>query len=949
MSELLARSLPGFRFVSEPPPLREFLPRMDIAVLVGFASRGPVDLPVAIEDAGEFAAIFGPDAPLAWDTERGEVINAYLGPAVRAFFRNGGTRCWVVRVTGAASTNVFPIPGLLRVIGSAFTPALAPAASPGSWSDALRVGSTVSAQPLEVVGSRSTEGGGVELDVNVTPGTPLVLGDVLRLHTANHVGFLPFESVADGPVASPPADRVARTLAGRPFWFRKAAPGATPASLIATVFTGSREPDGVRDVFGVPAQVVSWIADDRTATVQLDLRMDVADAPDPGALVSAGFGEEELWVTVHDTGVKVDSEERDADIVTVRGGALWRLAPGSTPSEPVLACDRVRLDLWVRETDVRTLRLGDLGLAPPHPRYWANLRDDNGRYAFDEHRDQASAGAFSSERAFPLAGGSPDAIYLPLDVSQDPDRLLGAARQPRSPLERDGLSVFGAALFVDLDLVSSLTDSLMDAADHLRYSRAVSRRPRGLHVALDIEEATLLAVPDGCHRGWTRAQVDPPSPPKPSATIPRPEWWHPTACEAPSPEPLPVAPPFGQFLDCTVRLVPRPGNLRRLDAGESGTYTLAWNTSEPAQSVLDEARADDFSDAVAIYAGSETRLTVYGRSDGTFYYRVRAVVGGQTSDWSDGLAVRVTKAQGWTVNPPERYSDETLVTVQRALLRAAAARGDLFAVLALPAHYREDSALSHADGLKRSPARYIIRPIDPAGAVPAGTRLPVSLPIGAGEARALSFGAVYHPWLFVREPEQPASIVMQPPDGTLAGLLASRARLRGAWIAAANEPLAGVAALSPPIARSRRSELMMAQINVITQEPRGFVTLSADTLSSDADLVSIGVRRLLSLLRRLALREGATYVFEPHDVPFQRLVQRGFEGFLARMFERGAFAGRTAASSYQVVTSTSLNTPESRDQGRFIVELRVAPALPLTFLTVRLVQSGDRTLLVEER
>ena len=38
MPEVLARSLPGFRFVSEPPPLREFLPRMDIAVFVGFAS-----------------------------------------------------------------------------------------------------------------------------------------------------------------------------------------------------------------------------------------------------------------------------------------------------------------------------------------------------------------------------------------------------------------------------------------------------------------------------------------------------------------------------------------------------------------------------------------------------------------------------------------------------------------------------------------------------------------------------------------------------------------------------------------------------------------------------------------------------------------------------------------------------------------------------------------------
>ena len=103
------------------------------------------------------------------------------------------------------------------------------------------------------------------------------------------------------------------------------------------------------------------------------------------------------------------------------------------------------------------------------------------------------------------------------------------------------------------------------------------------------------------------------------------------------------------------------------------------------------------------------------------------------------------------------------------------------------------------------------------------------------------------------------------------------------------------------------------------------------------------------LLRRLALRLGETYVFEPNDDSFRRLVQRGFEAALDRMFARGAFAGRTAATSYQVVTDDSINTPTSVDQGRFIVELRVAPSLPLTFITVRLIQTNDRSLVTEMR
>ena len=63
---------------------------MDIAAFVGFAASGPLHIPVAVEDAAQFGAIFGDDAPLAWDFERGEQLYAYLGPAVRAFFRNVG-------------------------------------------------------------------------------------------------------------------------------------------------------------------------------------------------------------------------------------------------------------------------------------------------------------------------------------------------------------------------------------------------------------------------------------------------------------------------------------------------------------------------------------------------------------------------------------------------------------------------------------------------------------------------------------------------------------------------------------------------------------------------------------------------------------------------------------------------------------------------------------------
>ena len=178
--------------------------------------------------------------------------------------------------------------------------------------------------------------------------------------------------------------------------------------------------------------------------------------------------------------------------------------------------------------------------------------------------------------------------------------------------------------------------------------------------------------------------------------------------------------------------------------------------------------------------------------------------------------------------------------------------------------------------------------------------------------------------------------------------MARRALARGAWVAAANVPLRAVVALSPSIGREAWQPLQDAQINLIRQEPGGFLALAEDTLSADAELVPIHVRRLLSLLRRAALALGATYVFEPNGDAFRRMVQRGFEGLLGRMYARGAFAGASESAAFQVVAEGARSAREA-EEGRFTVDLRVAPSAALSFLTVRLVQSGDRSQVTEVR
>jgi hypothetical protein len=309
------------------------------------------------------------------------------------------------------------------------------------------------------------------------------------------------------------------------------------------------------------------------------------------------------------------------------------------------------------------------------------------------------------------------------------------------------------------------------------------------------------------------------------------------------------------------------------------------------------------------------------------------------SDWSDPALVPIDAAPDWLENAARPYAPSTWLAVARAAARFCAARGDTMALLALPGHARDDEALALQTEL--------LSPTGPS--IPVGPTH-TSLPLDARERAAWGYTALYHPWLTGFGPT--GALAATPPLGAVAGVFAARAVERGAWVAAANHTLAGVVALAPPIPESRRKEFLDRQINLLRSEPQGFLALSQDTLALDIEPESvavrpINVRRLLILLRRLVLRLGEVFVFEPNGENLRLRVRHSFEAVLSQMQARGAFAGRTAADSYRVEFGDDKNPPSTADSGRLIVQLKVAPSRPLAFLTIRLVQTGDRSRVVE--
>lgn len=979
MSARASRGLPGFRFETQAPPLPEVLPRMDIAVFVGFAASGPLQTPVAIESESQFAAIFGDDAPLAWDVERGELIHAHLGPAVRAFFGNGGQRCWVIRVARQSASdeqplnraryNYFPIPYLARAEFTssgqiaAITPSFARARSEGSWSDAIRVSSAILPRPLQAGGTLQRNGSEYTVQILRDPANPLVSGDTLRLsYDADGVSvMLALESVTPiqpSPLTTPALEAKSTRAVWLTTLAKDVSAPAPNTPVKAAVFTRESLLGPQDTIAGFEMVYNAVISPDQPAllsdnkfTLKL-LDCPLSDAPVPGSLLRIDLGSNHWWMTVDSLDFTAGAER----LPLLSGSASRVIDPPVSLPLATPAAERLSFELWVRQGEDYAVNLSELGLAPAHERFWAKLPTDEDVYGPTDPPDPGSPATLLWRQVgdlfrFPLAGlGNVDELFFPLSMPGLPENYLGPVTLPGNDRERDGLAEFDASLFLDDALTEVGAETLAATADYFQYLSPRPRRLTGIHATFPLEEVTIIAVPDVVHAGWIRQHREPIREPQPSLPPLRPEWWRfldctpsaakakpLTSCDPEPPAGSPIKPvhepEWGNFLDCSIQIIEPPQLVAFPATSDDGNITLRWETSPPlaADFVLEESSQPNFSDAFEVYSGTAESFALYGRRSGDYYYRVRAIVGSDTSDWSNGVAVRVEDESRWVVDT-KTYSNEVLLAVQRSLLRMSAARGDLFTVLSLPEHYREDKAIEHATLLRSTSD---IAP--PTADVSA---------FGYGELNVLSYGAVYHPWLTGRQ-TQADTVINMPPCGAVSGSIAEAAVRRGAWIAPANRPLRGVVALTPPLLPERRLALQDAFINVVRQEPRGFIVLDSDTLSTDDELREISVRRLLILLRRQALRLGATYVFEPNSGPFRRAVDRGFTEMLDGMFERGAFAGPSAASSYQVVTDDSLNTPQSVELGRFIIELRVAPSLPMRFLTIRLVQTSDRTHALE--
>ncbi|WP_028310494.1 hypothetical protein [Derxia gummosa] len=887
------RRLPGISIVDVPPPLADGLPVMDVPVFVGFAERGPLDRPVAVEDPAQYATVFGGGVALVPEAASsglagGEMLRAHLPAAVASFFAGGGRRCYVVRVAGGdADTARFAVPGLRLAVrervavgaadgdaagggaGAAGTTLAGPwtladadftlrAASPGAWADWLELATRLSGVPLHA-------------------GDRLRAGDVLRAR-----------SPAPANVAMPTG------------WLR-ADRDATIGALLAN------------------ARAADWLWTDA----------------DGRQLVPAGAPRPDLDGWLLDR-ITIDLALRRPDAATLRRDGC-ALAAGGSGDQPWTEADALaRFDAG---DDLTTV---DWPLAGPDGADLAALVP-----ATDAGLDLARGG---------LAAGATaaDWMLVPAAVGIDFGPWSPARVAPADALARNGLADCAASLFIDPAFADpELRGAELRAlADDLRFLGPAPRRLRGLHAALGRDDAvardaTWIAVPDAVHPGWTvtkppvardgllrlvpdpactcedlpafSACVQPPKRPQPpvlDVTGEQPadvEWLidapaldtsAPTD-DAASP-PADASPPDASPPPAPVSI---EAQLARLpDFADARPLTAL--TGAPDTSVVLDARGRPlaFAAGARVFAPARYSLRLVA---GLVFLRARVWRDGLASDWSATVEVHAVAA-GRVARATPADGADLLLPVHLALMNLCAATREHFALLAAPRDWSAAQIAAHVATLRAEAAREV------------------------ETSQAPSFVALHHPWLLQRDG---AALVAHPPEGALLGQYARRTRDKGAWSAAGLDPLPDAAA---PASAVDAEAIEAAGANAIEARPRGLAATRAYTLSLDADWQAIGVRRLFILLRRLARREGERYAFEPNDLTLRRSLERSFDTLLGALMQRGAFRGSRAPDCYLLRTASGEPAAREIERGECSLEIRVAPSRPLRFLTLRVVRAGEQ-------
>jgi len=226
-------------------------------------------------------------------------------------------------------------------------------------------------------------------------------------------------------------------------------------------------------------------------------------------------------------------------------------------------------------------------------------------------------------------------------------------------------------------------------------------------------------------------------------------------------------------------------------------------------------------------------------------------------------------------------------------------------------------------------------------------------PIDELDGTATAFLQLGYPWLgTVGSDTLPGGI--EPPDGVLAGVLASSIPLLGVAHSIGRQPLRGVQNFYPPLAGADlrldtptgSPAALIHRVSLLGQTPDGPQILSDVTTSQTKAHRPACVGRLTAAILRTAHQLGDTMTFEPSGERLWQQIRSRLNRLLSDFYAAGALFGESPSEAFSVRCDATTTTQNDLDNGRVVAEVRFAPATPVGLITVVLsLREGNVTCL----
>jgi hypothetical protein len=226
--------------------------------------------------------------------------------------------------------------------------------------------------------------------------------------------------------------------------------------------------------------------------------------------------------------------------------------------------------------------------------------------------------------------------------------------------------------------------------------------------------------------------------------------------------------------------------------------------------------------------------------------------------------------------------------------------------------------------------------------------------IESSKSSSSSFLQLAYPWLRTTR-SQVLLEGLEPPDGSLAGLLARNALLQGTFNSATKivplDIIDAVPALpafetavaeGQPLWNRGTIKPLIVRLSLFGFTPAG-IRLLSDVTAYPGEAYRPGrVNRLVSVICRNARHFGESHVFEDNGPRLWAQLEQTLRQFLMRLWTLGALDGATPSEAFEVHCDRNTMTQNDVDNGRLIatVSFRAAAVIELIQVTLTIEAGG---------